>query len=262
VVYPTGRVLQKGIATPLHERFHNVRPGIRFPTELCRPERAVYRRPRVQGKWLRYSRATPSRFAKMSLAGERMPIVLNGVADVTKNRGDPHDPEAASQLGGVKLTRWRGCSLSTHCLSWRSDVALAECRRSSALEFSQRYPFCSRRNTALPVASSYSSGHGELSISVRRSQGSLAGIFLIYLSGDHSRPRGLGTGGSLLGVSFHILFCYRSSLLFGVLPITQRPAAAAVAFPPLSRLPTRTRFSGDFGGSGPEGSGLIPNGTN
>jgi len=47
-------------------------------------------------------RARPSRFEKARLAGERLPIVFEGMADVTRNRSGPYDPEGASQMGGQR----------------------------------------------------------------------------------------------------------------------------------------------------------------
>ena len=45
-------------------------------------------------------RAGPSRFEKASLAGERIPILFDGMADVTGDRGGAHDSEGARQMGG------------------------------------------------------------------------------------------------------------------------------------------------------------------
>jgi transposase-like protein len=43
-----------------------------------------------------------SRFEKASLAGERIAIVLHAVADITGNRGGPHDSEGVSRMGGQR----------------------------------------------------------------------------------------------------------------------------------------------------------------
>src|SRR4051794_32485015 len=39
---------------------------------------------------------------KASLAGERLPLLCDGVADITGNRGVAHDSEGASQMGGQR----------------------------------------------------------------------------------------------------------------------------------------------------------------
>jgi hypothetical protein len=41
----------------------------------------------------------PSRFEKASLASERLPILRDGVAKVTANRGGAHDSEGTNQMG-------------------------------------------------------------------------------------------------------------------------------------------------------------------
>jgi hypothetical protein len=68
--------------------------------EELKGEGTLRRRCRLrQCKYLNCGGAGPSRFEKASLAGERLPILFDGVADVTGNRGGAHDSEGASQMG-------------------------------------------------------------------------------------------------------------------------------------------------------------------